>query len=685
MQITTKWLLEYLEPKCTSQQIIDVLPQAGLEIEELHQLEDGDVLATLNVLPNRPDCLGIIGIAREVAAILGLKLRLPDVPALPVAPRSTVPVEVREPDLCPRYLCQLIRGVKVGPSPSWMQARLVAIGQRPINNVVDITNYILFEWGQPLHAFNFQKLNGGKIVVRRMQAGEKLELLSGKVIDASGTPLVIADAERPLALAGIMGGRESETNESTVDVLLEAACFDSVNIRKTVREVDIGLDTRGTSSSYRFERGTDPNSMLLGALRRASALIVELAGGSLEGEASDEYVRPRESASFQLTAKSVSACLGKDVKKTTIRSSLERLQMHCTTDLVVSVPTWRVDVNDPVVLIEDVARLIGYDSIPTRPSDGTPTSGLRSTRDRMRQEIAASLAAAGLFEARNPSLETPQASTVLADIAGSQVTLRNPSNREMSVARRSLLPGLFQSAERNLRRGTTSVRLFEIDRVFWVDATDAQPRDRWEVGGIIGGSVLDGDWRGGGAKLDFYHAKGIVEGLLDAMGQRERRFEPLTARPFVAGAAAAILDGNRVVGRIGELDAGVVDTGKVAIRLYAFELDIDALEPAFLSIPRSQPLARTPAVTRDLAIVVAEGQAYSPIEAAIRATVGGALESVSLVDVYRGPQVAGERKSLALRLVLRDATRTLTAEEAAEIMDRVLGKLRGDFSAELRS
>lgn len=803
MLINTKWLLDYLEPACTTQQLLEALPQVGLEIEELQDLSaelqavrvgfvrekaavpgvdnlyackieiargqlipvvcaaehevqvgwgvpvapagtrlptgkhiaagqvhghrsegmiclDGEMglvatgsgmqvfrdeatlgqplpsvmpideyLVELNVLPNRPDCLGMIGIAREVAALLKLKLKYPDA-AKGASPGKSgsgpVPVEVREADLCPRYMCQLIRGVKVGPSPQWLKSRLLAIGSRPINNVVDITNFVLYEYGQPLHAFDFNRLKGGKIVVRRMAAAEKMQLLSDKVIDGAETPLVIADGERPVALAGIMGGRDTETNDGTTDVLLEAAYFDPVNIRKTVKKIDIGLESRGTASSYRFERGTDPNVMLPSALQRASALIAELAGGRLEGFASDVYAKRQEPRTIALTAAGVSACLGMPVQAPTIRDALRRLEMQCGDDLKVTVPTWRVDVNDKVVLIEDVARQLGYDTIPTRPSATTPTIGTRGVLDRLRHVVAEHLVAAGYLESRNPPLESPDATTPFGDAAiREQIRLSNPANRDMSVVRRSLLPGLLASAERNLRRGTTSIRLFEIDRTFRLEGDKPAPHDRWMLTAIAGGPVREYDWRGGGTKVDFYDLKGEVENLLDAVGARARTFGPLTLAPYVAGAAAEIIVGGTVVGRLGELAQGLIDTGKMQVKLFAIELDLEALEPAFLAVPKQSPLPKTPAVTRDLAIVVGGDESFAPIEKVIRTTAGPALESLQLVDVYRGQQVAAGKKSLALHLVLRDPARTLTADDASTIMTRVLDALQQQFKAELRA
>src|SRR5687768_7248847 len=417
MIVSTQWLQEYLEPKPAHEALLDALPRVGLEVEQvLPQLAGATgFLVELNVLPNRPDCLGIIGIAREVAALLELKLKYPQarsLPPQPAGPADRVGVEIQAPQLSPRYMCRLIKGVKVGPSPDWLKAILVATGSRPINNIVDVTNFVLYEWGQPLHAFDYGKIEGGQIVVRRMNKGETLELLTGKVIEgeASGLPLVIADRSKPIALAGIMGGRATQTTEQTQDVLLEAAHFDPVNIRRTARRVELGLDARGTASSYRFERGTDPNRMLDGALDRATSLIAELAGGKPAGPIREQHPQRKESRVFQLDPQRVGAYLGMPVDAGTIRRSLQRLEMNVDDTLKVSVPTWRVDANDPVVLIEDVARQVGYDRIPVAPTPSAPTRGQRSRAEQVREAAAQHLADAGYLECRNPPLESPQAS-----------------------------------------------------------------------------------------------------------------------------------------------------------------------------------------------------------------------------------------------------------------------------------
>ena len=599
------------------------------------------------------------------------------------------------------YMCGLVTGVKVAPSPAWLKAKLLLADMRPINNVVDVTNYVLYEWGQPLHAFDFEKIAGSRIIVRRMAPNETLELLSGAVVGASGQPgrpkcsehpLVIADQERPVALAGIMGGRATQTAEGTTQVLVEAAHFDPVMIRRTVQHVDLGIDGRGTSSSYRFERGTDPNLMLEGALGRALQLIAEIAQGTPAGQQVDHYLRPRKRRVFCLSTSRTTSYLGMPVEVETVRDCLTRLSMECTgneRELQVSVPTWRADVNDPVVLIEDVARVIGYDQIPVEPRPSLPSLGLRSTSDRIRQAVTAHLVSEGFLECRNPSLESPKMSAWLGD-AGDAISLSNWATREMSVLRRTLLAGLAATVQTNIRRGADSVGFFEVDRLFspsmMVPNESGSMAGRWHVSGIVGGRHRRSDWRSDGTQADFFTLKGVIEDLLEAVGAREVVFQPADRTPFVAGTSAEVsLPGMGLIGSIGEIDPTIVEFERVLFRIFGFELDLESLEESFKTLPAYHQLRRQPAVARDLAVVARVEVSYADLKDAIRSTGGPTLENLRLVDQYQGAQVPPGHRSLAFHMLFRDPERTLTAEEVAETVTRIVAALKDRFGAELRS
>jgi phenylalanyl-tRNA synthetase beta chain len=759
-----------------------------------------DYLVELNVLANRPDYLGLIGIARELAAWLKVKLVLPKThPLTPQHGQATTPwaIELPEPALCSRFIGTLVAGVKVAPSPAWLKSRLLVAGMRPINNVVDITNYVMYEWGQPLHAYDAAKLRGRTVTARRMKPGETLTLLTGKQVPAEGQdgrkfpqpPLAICDAEGPVGLGGIMGGGDSETVAATNDVLLETAYFDPVNIRRTVKQVHLGMERRGTEASYRFERGVDPNFMLEGAHARALQLIVELAGGVVHTPV-DAKAKTAEPRSFTLTPEKTSRYLGRPVDAATIRDALRRLQMDVTGDdaaIRVTVPTWRTDANDAVVLIEDVARMIGYDAIPDAPVASPPTRGRRSPLDQVRQATAKLLVDVGFYETRNPSLEAPGMGAWLGEPNQAGV-VQNWQSREMSVLRRSLMPSLLKTADTNLRRGVDAIRLFETDRAFTDFTMTAAQRaqavpGRWRVAGVAGGPVQQSNWRGGAREVvDFYVLKGVVEDLLTALGAKNATFrtlgdaDPLAssnargdaagvlphpnplpseylrtgpggegtgaaasgaaagvtpphpnplprgegtgaasasgsavgatrespssaagapstsaaasagrAHPYLPGAAAEVVVNGAVVGVLGELDPAVIGIDRLSMKLFGFELDLESLLPHFAALPAYKPYARLPAVTRDIAIVVRQGENYDDVLAVIESTAGAALESVALVDRYTGKPIPDGRHSLAFHLVFRDASRTLTAEEVAATMDGVVATLKEKFGAELRA
>jgi phenylalanyl-tRNA synthetase beta chain len=432
--------------------------------------------------------------------------------------------------------------------------------------------------------------------------------------------------------------------------------------------------------------------MLEGALGRAIQLIAELGRGTAHGSRLDCYPQRREPRVFRVSPARASSYLGMDVSATTITDCLARLDMSCGGDdheLQVTVPTWRVDVNDPVVLIEDVARMVGYDAIPVAPRPSLPSLGLRVMTDRLRQVVSEHLVSSGFFECRNPSLESPQLSAWLGEVDDA-ITLSNWATREMSVLRRTLLSGLATTVQTNVRRGAQSAWFFEVDRLFGraaaePDGTGGMP-GRWHVAGIAGGQLQRSNWRSDATQVDFYTLKGRVEDLLETVGALDVVFQPADRPPFVAGTAAEVVLGSqRSIGVIGEIDPKLVQFERVPFRVFAFELDLESLEGAFKTVPVYHQLPRQPAVARDLAVVVRTSVAYVDLVNVIQATAGPGLELIRLVDQYQGSQVAPGHQSLAFHMLFRDRERTLTAEEVAETMERIVGALKDRFGAELRA
>jgi phenylalanyl-tRNA synthetase beta chain len=580
--------------------------------------------------------------------------------------------------LCPRYTCQVISGVRVGKSPAWIASRLLATGSRPINNVVDITKFVMKEWAQPLHAFDLSKVRE-KVVVRRFKPGESLKLLDGRTMTASAddTPLAIADSFAPMALAGIMGGEPTSISENTVDVLLEAAYFEPTAIRLSSRRLGVSTD-----SSYRFERGMDPDETLDAARDRATALLFSDAGARSAGPVTDAYPRPVKRAVFSMPAERVSSYLGISVTRDQAASALEKLGYRCSADLsAIEVPTRRVDVNDAVVLIEDVARVIGYDAITGVPSAETPTAGATTALDAARQTARGLLAGNGFLELRGVPLEPLEGEADFSQLKGDSITLTNPLNADLARLRRSLVPFLLKTAEHNAKRRSTTFRYFEIDKVFSRPSTE--PEEHWALGILLGGALNDCDWSTR-RDVDLFDLKGIVESILETLRAPRASFTPASLPGYAEGTAAQIIAKGAPVGLIGQISPELLTPRKIQTAVFAAELFLAELVPEARSSAAFEPLPRFPAVFRDLSFVVKNGIAYASIEQAIRSAAGTNLETLDCIDVFEGKGIAKDSRSVAVSMVFRATDRTLSSEEVTAEVDKIVARLSAEFSAELR-
>ena len=649
----------------------------GKSITEATKIDEA--LVHVKVYPNRPDCLGLIGIARELAAMLDLKLVLPAAPAPSVLTKDSVPVEIEAPSLCTRYTCQVIRGIRIEKSRPWMASRLMAAGLRPINNVVDITNFVMLEWGQPLHAFDLQRVRE-KIVVRRFAPGETLRLLDGRSIGEAGehAPLAIADAHAPMALAGIMGGEMSGIAENTADVLLEAAHFEPTGIRLSSRRLGVSSD-----SSYRFERGTDPNESLEGARNRATALLFSEASAQSAGPVTDAYPTPAKRAVFALPAERVSNYLGIPVTREQVISSLTKLGCNCSDDLSrVDVPTRRVDVNDAVVLIEDVARVLGYEAITPSASPETPTAGGTTALDQARQTVRASLTGCGFLEIRGVPLEPLEGAEQFSQLTGASIMLANPLNADLSRLRRSLVPFLVKTAVYNSSRRAVNFRYFEIDKVFSRPAKD--PEERCALGILLGGALNDADWSTR-RECDFFDLKGVVETALESLHAAKPTFAPTSLEGYTHGTAAQVVVNGAVIGVLGQVKPEMLAAERIYQPVFAAEIFLEPLVAASRISAKFEALPRYPAVFRDLSFLASRDVPYAALEKAIREAAGAELESVDCMDVFAGKGIDPARRSIAVSMVFRAADRTLSSEEVNATVDRIIERLGKDFSAELRS
>ena len=660
----------------------------GVPFAEYHGM--ADTVLELEITPNRPDCLSMAGIAREVAAVTSETSAIPASLPTEKGPAGAITVTIDDPELCPRYTARLIRGVEIKPSPEWLAEKVIAAGARPINVIVDITNYVMFELGQPLHAFDADRLGTDKtgavaIGVRRAREGEQLRTLDGQDRDLTTDMLLITDPTGPVALAGVMGGESTEVHEGTANVLLESACFDPASISRTSRA--LGLVSE---ASLRFERGVDRTGCVA-ALDRAAALMAELAGGEVAPGVTDAYPAPPQVPTIELRPARVEHVLGAqiDVGKavrilTALGCDVARVDDEM---LAVTVPTFRPDLTREIDLIEEVVRIWGMDRVePTLPAGRGRVGGLTPDQ-RWRDRIGATLRAAGLNETMTYSFTDPGDLDRLGWVLEPGellVELLNPMSGEQAVMRRTLLPGLLRAISYNQRRGNDNVHLYEIGRVFSTAEGRKQPKERWVVGGVLSGAWREPSWNDAPAPLGFFDAKGVVASLLDDLGVERWKVRESEEPWLQPGRRADVLVGGEMIGWVGDVHPAALSAYEAQPPTVAFELDLKALTRAAVEVRPYRDVPRFPAVTLDIALVVDEGVSAERVEQAIFSAGGKLLESARLFDVYRGPGVAEGRKSMAFALTYRAPDRTLTTEEVESAHDRLVRKVSGAVGGELR-
>jgi phenylalanyl-tRNA synthetase beta chain len=641
------------------------------------------VTMDIEVTSNRPDCMGHLGVARELAAGLDRPMKVDFMPAFTGTAnppgRDLVKVSIEEPDLCARYIGGVIKGVKVGPSPDWLQRRLRACGVRPINNVVDITNYVLLEYAQPLHAFDLTKISPTEIHVRGARAGEKLLCLDGIERELSAEMLVIADSRKPVAIAGVIGGEETAVTEGTTEILLEAATFNGSSVRQTARE--LGLRTEASS---RFEKGL-PAELALAGARRAASLIAELAGGSVHREWADVYPRPQEPVRVRFRPALVDEILGLHVPLEEAESILKRLNFHVRAledgEWDVLPPVFRLDVTIPQDLVEEVGRVYGYDRIPpTLPGHrhdrwipAAPSIGRRLDEAR---EV---LAGAGFTETWNPALVSGRVLEGLR-VDAHAMRVSNALSDDMDTLRTSLLPSLVGVVALNRDRGRQDVRVYEIASAFLapVDDKSEQPDEPMRLGIVA--------TAGAGAEAGraaFYAMKSVLDTSLAAVGAPPCTYQRGAQELFHPGRCAAVVLDGRLLGYIGEVHPTVASTFKIEGRLVAVEIDVEPVLAA-ARIPRAQPLPRFPAIERDLAVVVEDHIAAGALLATIKEVGREYLEQAGAFDEYHGPQVPEGHKSIAFTLTFRSPERTLTDAEVDKVMTEIKLALQKRHKARFR-
>ncbi|HEV8621976.1 MAG TPA: phenylalanine--tRNA ligase subunit beta [Actinomycetota bacterium] len=650
--------------------------EPGTDFKQAYGLDES--VLDIEVTPNRPDFLSVIGIAREVSAATGVPLRLPDV-ALEEDDEKVdevATVEILDLDRCPRYLARIVRGIAHSPSPIRVQARLTVSGMRPLSAAVDATNYAMLEIGQPLHPFDLSRLKGPGIVIRRANDGERLVTLDGVERAFTSDDLLICDTERPVAVAGVMGGAVAEMSESTADVLLESAWFERGGIQRTRRR--IGLSTE---ASMRFERGTDPEAVPLGA-DRASRLMAEWCGGRVLAGSVEAGGAP-ERRHVSMRPSRASLVIGYPVSATEAAEAFDRLGMSYEVedeDLVgVEVPGYRVDIEREVDLIEEVVRVQGYDRVgstvpPVRQAGGVPA--LYGFRARLR----GSLRRSGLREVRLLSF----ASKEDVEMAGGDDPIRitNPLQADESYLRTRLLPGLLNAVQRNVYRHVRGVALFEVGTVFRMK--DGAANERSSLALAMTGPASQ-SWAEPPRSFDLFDAKGALEALLEDAGIRDWSMGPPAGWPFHPARSAAILAGTEGLGVVGEIHPSLVEQLDLGGRVAAAEVDVQALMAHTSSEIEVRDVPRYPPVRRDLAFVLDATVPAAPVQAALREAGGELVETCLLFDVFSGPPLPEGKKSLAFSIDLRAPDRTLTDNEADAVVHRIAEHLASEFGAELRA
>jgi len=649
-----------------------------------------DTMIEIDLTPNRPDCLSMIGTAREIAAIVKKGLSYPDT-TLPTSGKDIherTSVTVEAPDLCPRYAARSIEDITVAPSPFWLQERLRSVGLRPINNIVDITNFVLMEYGQPLHAFDLDRLEEHRIVVRSAAKGEVFTTLDEKERTLSKDMLLICDGKKPVAIAGVMGGLNSEIETDTRNVLLESAYFNPVSIRKTSKKLGLNTD-----ASHRFERGVDPQGTLV-ALDRAAQLIADLGGGHIVDGLIDEYRNLPQPQKITLSVKETNRVLGTEFNCTEIRDILISVGFDSkeeTADtLLVTAPSFRVDIKRPEDLMEEVARLSGYDHIPTTypliPAEArTPQTVIdhrRSTKIIMN--------GFGFDEAINYSfmdkMDCDRLLLTPDDNRRSLVEILNPLTEDQTVMRSSLLPGLLKSAHRNVSQQSKTTRLFEIGKVFIGKGKTHLPDEVEMLAGLWTGSRTNASWNVPESACDFYDLKGVVESLFKALKIKNIAFTrmPVDACCYVKnGFAAQVIKGDTTLGLMGELHPRVLKNYDLKQTVFYFELDMNRLYGMIPESLQAKPIPKYPATSRDVTVIIDRDIEADSLLAFIRNLDEGLVEQLNLFDVFADDPIPAGKKSVSFRIVYRSHEETLEDKTVNDIHKRLSKRLIDHFNAAL--
>jgi phenylalanyl-tRNA synthetase beta chain len=667
------------------QEGIFVFPSdAEVGADALEALNLHDEVLELGLTPNRSDCLSMLGVAHEVAAILNREVKYPEVEFQETEEKASdyisVAVEAKEDN--PLYVARMVKNVKIAPSPLWMQTRLMAAGIRPHNNVVDITNYILLEYGQPLHAFDYDRLGSKEVVVRHAQEGEEIVTLDDQKRVLKENQLVITNGKDPIALAGVMGGANSEVQDDTVNVLIESAYFRGLSVRQTSKEHGLRSE-----ASARFEKGIDPSRTRIAA-DRAAELMAAYAGGEIVSGTVEFDEMTIEPAVVSVTLERINHVLGTELEMAEVQEIMNRLQFESKVEgdaIIVTVPTRRGDITIEEDIVEEVARMYGYDHLPTTLPVTVATPGRLSDYQLKRRKVRRFLEGAGLAQTTTYSLTSAEKATQFALNTASTVRLAMPMSEDRSVLRQSLVPHLLEAVKHNNARQTDSIALYETGSVFLGTKEGQLPIEEERVAGAITGLWHSHSWQGEKKAADFYVAKGVVEGLLSALGlDNHIEYKPTNQEGMHPGRTAAVVLNGQEAGYVGQLHP--VTQKQYGLReTYVFELNLKAIFAAKVEEVRYSAIPRFPSITRDIALVVDKEVLAGELQTAIYEAGGELLKEVAVFDLYDGERMEEGKKSVAFSLRYLDPERTLTDEEVSAAHANVLKVVEEQFKASLRS
>jgi len=692
MKVLVSWMRDFVDVTASPEDIAKTMSVRGFAVEGLEDVGNGDAVIDFEVTGNRPDCMCVIGMAREVATAYDLPMRRPvakgkdsdeetgsslRLASLKAVEKADIDVVIDAPDLCPRY-AGAVADVTVGPSPAWMQARLKAAGVRPISNIVDVTNYVLLEMGQPMHAFDFTKLAGAQIRVRTARPGESIRTLDGQMRELSRDMLVIADAERPVAIAGVMGGADSEVADGTSVIVLESAYFNPLSVRRTSRKL-----TLKTEASIRFERGADPRLPVM-AMERACALLDAIGAGRARGTVVDRYPNRIEPRMLRLRRARIAGLLGVTVPDADVKRILESLGFTLRSSSPgdvesweVTVPTRRVDVTREVDLIEEVARHYGFDRLPSTFPPLTAAPPPLDPRIGRARHLRSVMTAAGFSEAMTFGFVASDAAAPFAG-EGQLVPIANPLSENFAVLRPSALPSLIDAVAHNRRREQRDVRLFEVGARF-----SRNRGERRSLACAWTGTAVPEHWSGGARDVDFFDMKGVVDRVADAL-RLDVRTEAHLEGWLVPGRSAAVMTNGVRIGVLGQLAPAIAEAHGLPAQdaVYVAEIDLDDAEAvAPKEEARIEPLPRYPSVTRDISILIDETLGADAVRVTVRSAAPPTLVQIREFDRYQGKGVPEGKISLSLRLTFRASDRTMTDAEVQSAMDAVLAALKQQHSA----